>query len=310
LELIFERISELLEKDHQINHFYVNSKKSRLWNIREAKKHQGDVNHITGDVNWIAYGLSSKNTILTVHDIGHYVNTLKGIKKAIYGYIWWKLPLKGVREITAISGYTKSEIIKYFNVLEHKVSIIHDPLFPGFSIKETAFNKSCPSILQVGSMANKNVHRLIEACVDIPCRLLLLRNFNNELKKKMDSLNIRYKFFSKISDEEVVKLYQQSDILYQASTYEGFGLPIIEAQATGIPVITSSIGPMPEVAGEGAYYVDPYQVSDIRKGIIKIINDDIYRQQLVRHGLVNIKRFDILEISRQYANLYEKIVNP
>ena len=117
LEKIFLSIGEIIAQEHDVTYFYVNPDKSKWWNIREAARNQGDVNHITGDVNWLAFGLDKKRTLLTAHDLGHYVNTLKGIKRIVYGYIWWKWPLKKVAAITAISNYTKSQLIKYFKIL-------------------------------------------------------------------------------------------------------------------------------------------------------------------------------------------------
>jgi len=107
--------------------------------------------------------------------------------------------------------------------------------------------------------------------------------------------------------EEIIKCYEDCDILCFASTYEGFGMPIIEAQAVGRPVITSTVASMPEVAGEGAYLVDPYSVTSIKKGIEKVIYDTAYRNELIRTGKENIKRFEVGKIASQYLKIYEEL---
>jgi glycosyltransferase involved in cell wall biosynthesis len=92
-----------------------------------------------------------------------------------------------------------------------------------------------------------------------------------------------------------------------ASTYEGFGLPIIEAQATGRPVVTSRVTAMPEVAGDGACLVDPYDVASIRSGVLRVLGDRGYRDSLVHRGFENVRRFEPGRIAAQYARLYEEV---
>lgn len=93
------------------------------------------------------------------------------------------------------------------------------------------------------------------------------------------------------------------------STFEGFGLPVIEAQGTGRPLITSNIQPMKEVAGDAAYFADPFDTSSIRNGVLKIIHDQHYRQSLIEKGLMNVKRFAPEKIAMQYQELYKKVQN-
>jgi glycosyltransferase involved in cell wall biosynthesis len=112
-----------------------------------------------------------------------------------------------------------------------------------------------------------------------------------------------------LSKSELLETYQKSDILFFASTYEGFGLPIIEAQACGIPVITSNFGSMQEITenGQSAHLVDPTSVPEITAGIHKIVNDDVYRLRLIENGFVNSKRFSNDVIAMHYWELYQSM---
>ena len=92
------------------------------------------------------------------------------------------------------------------------------------------------------------------------------------------------------------------------STYEGFGLPILEAQATGRPVVTSDLCSMPEVAGKSACLVDPYDENSIRSCIMQIIEDTAYREWLVDEGLRNVEKYQPKEIARRYFTLYREIL--
>jgi len=91
------------------------------------------------------------------------------------------------------------------------------------------------------------------------------------------------------------------------STYEGFGLPIVEANAVGRPVITSNVCSMPEVAGDAAFLVDPFDVEDIRRGVLLLINDSHLRRDLVRRGFLNVRRFSIESVATQYRSLYDEL---
>jgi len=105
----------------------------------------------------------------------------------------------------------------------------------------------------------------------------------------------------------MLRAYQECDLVVFASTYEGFGLPIIEAQATGKPVVTSALAPMCDVAGGGAALVDPYEPASIREGIQKIISDPVYRDSLIQEGLHNAARYRAELVAAHYAAIYREM---
>ena len=93
-----------------------------------------------------------------------------------------------------------------------------------------------------------------------------------------------------------------------ASKYEGFGIPILEAQSVGRPVITSNLDPMNFIAGKGAYLVNPNNPRNINLGIKKIINNKHLRTKLIKEGFKNTKRFDKSKIIKKHNNLYKNIL--
>ncbi len=104
-----------------------------------------------------------------------------------------------------------------------------------------------------------------------------------------------------------MKLYQNCDIVSFVSTYEGFGLPVIEANATGRVVITSNIEPMNTIAANAALKVNPYDVNEIKEGIEKIIANSVFREKLIKNGLINAKKYSAEKIALQYEELYGKL---
>jgi glycosyltransferase involved in cell wall biosynthesis len=108
--------------------------------------------------------------------------------------------------------------------------------------------------------------------------------------------------------DRVVELYRTSDVLLFPSTKEGFGVPIAEAQATGLPVVTSDLSPMREVAGEGAVLVDPLDVGSIRDGVHRVLEDLTYRRHLVEAGRRNVLRFAADSVAAAYAAVYDEVL--
>jgi glycosyltransferase involved in cell wall biosynthesis len=199
--------------------------------------------------------------------------------------------------------------LKYLSCAPDKIKVVHCCVSPSFKPSSRKFNEIKPVILQVGTGANKNILRVAEALKGIKCHLQILGKLSNHQLKVLEKNGIEYSSIENISDSEVVNLYKKCDLVAFVSTYEGFGLPIIEANATGRAVVTSDIMSMPEVAGEAACLVDPYDINSIRAGVLRIINDTDYRELLITQGYKNIERFRSQKITEKYMKLYDYLLS-
>lgn len=307
-EQLFGALRHELSKDILVINHNLPENLNRFEAVLWARKNAGEINHITGDVHFLTYGLPKKKSILTIHDIGYYKQELKGFKKHFYKKIWLTDPCQKVDIVTVISNFTKIDLINSVNVKEEKIVVVPNPLLPGFK-KMPMPNNSKPVILQIGSGNNKNLSRLIDACFGLEVKLLLVNKlFDKSLSDKLFRKKIDFEQRIDLSFDELVQVYADSDILFFASEYEGFGMPIIEAQAVGRPVITSNLSSMPEIAGiNSSFLVDPFDVDEIRNAILNLINDSKKVNSLVDQGYLNVKRFSIEEVAAQYKDIYKRI---
>jgi glycosyltransferase involved in cell wall biosynthesis len=278
----------------------------RAWNIASAAREKADVHHITGDIHYLALGLPRQRTVLTVPDCGR-MHVLNRYRRPLYRLAWLQLPVRIAAFVTAISDATRKELAVFSGRSPDQIRVIGCPVPDGFVPAAANRWPNEPVILQVGTDPNKNLHRVARALSGIQCRLVVVGRCDDASEDALRSSGVRWVNRTGVADADMPSIYAQADMVLFASTYEGFGLPIIEAQATGRPVVTSRVTAMPEVAGEDACLVDPYDVASIRSGVLRVLDDASYRDFLVQRGFENVRRFEPRLIASQYARLYEEV---
>jgi glycosyltransferase involved in cell wall biosynthesis len=288
--------------------FYNSGFFKRLGNCLYCFFNQGDINHITGDIHYVAAFLEKRKTLLTVLDCGM-LHQVKGLKYKIFKLFWYTIPENKSAAITAISNATKEDVVKFTGCDESKVSVVYVCVNSAFVKKPKEFNTKEPRILQIGTAFNKNLERLVDALKGISCKLVILGKAPDRIISALNDNQINYEIIDRrLSDKEVISEYEKCDILTFISTLEGFGMPIVEANAVGRVVITGNVTSMPEVAGNAAHLVDPFSISEMKNGFIRIINDESYRNELVANGYANSERFRIESISKEYMAIYRKMM--
>lgn len=255
-----------------------------------------------------------KNKICVVHDIAYerFPQTFNWKFRLFYKFVIPKI-LKNSRKIITVSKFSRNEISQLYGMQSDRIDIVYNSVNTKF--KNTCIENKKKYILAVSSLHyQKNFHSLIGAfdgLGDEDIKLFLVgeinKNFNNlNLFEKIKN-NTNIIFVGRVSDEELTKLYSNAICFVFPSFYEGFGIPPLEAQACGCPVVCSNASSLPEVYGDSVVYFDPYNVEDMRDKIQMVLNDENLQNELRSKGFENVKRFSWERSAKQIIEIMENL---
>jgi glycosyltransferase involved in cell wall biosynthesis len=275
------------------------------------------------------------NLLVTVHDLQPLlVPEFTGkrpipIRKAYDYFYRWIYPrtLRKAKWIVAVSEATKAYITNLFPDLKHKTIVVHSGIerdfitgVEPFAVRKTVEKYAIPEkyLLYVGSTRpNKNLPQMIRAFAqlvksdsqfeDLIFLMVLQRDrFFKDCERLIDKLQLRQrvKILENLTEEEKKVVVAYASLLFFATKYEGFGFPILEAQALGTPVLASDCSALPEIAGSAAVLVDPDKPDKMAEGIRKILSDDAFRTTLIKKGKTNVLRFSWEKTARQILDIY------
>lgn len=223
-------------------------------------------------------------------------------------------------KLIAVSQDTKNDIVKTYKKLSKDIQVIHEGVNIQYFKKHQNISKAIKIdnyILFVGTIQpRKNLVRLISALSQIKnkkIKLVIAGKLGwlyKEILTAPKKLKVedRVHFIGRVEDENLPGLYKGAKLFVMPSITEGFGLPILEAQAAGVPILSSGKGALPEIAGKGAFFVNPFSVNDIKEGMEKILADKNLRDDLVRKGLENVSKFSWERTACNTVNLLTKTV--
>jgi glycosyltransferase involved in cell wall biosynthesis len=280
----------------------------RLKNLAGLSGMQADIHHIVGDVHYLALGLPGEKLVLTIHDCAA-LERLKGWRREVLRHLWFVKPMRRAAVVTTISQTSKAELRRWVGPLADKVVVIPNCVRAEFQPNPKPFDTRCPVILQVGTGWNKNVVTVARALSGISCRLDIVGTLDAAQRAALEASRVNFRELGRVSDAQLVEAYHSCDLVVFASHYEGFGLPIIEAQAVGRAVVTSNLSSMPEAAGKGALLVDPSDPQAIHQAVIRIIADPELRTSLIQEGFKNVERFRPEPVAKLYEGVYRQCLS-
>lgn len=239
----------------------------------------------------------------TLHDIA-FVRYPESFSRSFRYSYQFAIPfiLRSSKKIITVSEFSKQEICDIYNIDKEKITVIYNAVSDVFKVNSdhAADNEIDEKYIMAVSSINKqkNFHGLIEAFNLLPQeshKLYIIGSINKnfadpELLNKINE-DPRVKLLGRVSDEELASLYAGASAFVYPSFYEGFGIPPLEAQACGCPVIVSNVASLPEVCADSALYCSPDNVADIANKIQLMISDKALRLNFIDKGHQNITKY-------------------
>jgi glycosyltransferase involved in cell wall biosynthesis len=256
--------------------------------------------------------LSLRSTIPqigTIHDINfeHYPEDLPFMARWYLRKYFPKFAARANQLIT-VSAYSKQDIATTYGIKEHKISVAHNGVSDKFKPLDSTsiahirskHSKGKPYFLFVGSLhPRKNLKRLIEAFTNFrkesseDWNLLIVGEYmwKKDLGLQSSLFEENIIFTGRLNQEELTKVMAAAGALAYVPYFEGFGIPLVEAMRSGVPILSGNLTSLPEVAGDAAIYCDPFSVESISAGMKDLAANSDLRDELVKKGLERAKLF-------------------
>ncbi|HVL69220.1 MAG TPA: glycosyltransferase family 1 protein [Vicinamibacterales bacterium] len=291
---------------------------SRAYSIREQLTIPLDLRRERVDLfhapHYVLPPLTPCKSVVTIHDCIHLRFPQYLPNRLAYVYArssLWVATHRASRVLT-VSETSKRDILRYFRVPEGKIDVIYNAIDERLGEAPTdaevaqvreRYQLNDPFVLYAGNIKpHKNLERLIEAFNTMRkgglehVKLLII---GDEISKyatlrravHRHKLHKHVRFFGFVPDKTLASLYRLASVFVFPSLYEGFGLPPLEAMAAGTPVITSNVSSLPEVVGDAAILIDPYEPDAIAGAMRRVLTDAPLREDLRRRGLARVREF-------------------
>lgn len=299
----------------------------RSWSLKhQANDLKLDIFHGLSNELPISVNKLNAKSVVTIHDLIflRFPEYYSAVDRQIYSFKF-KYACKAADKIIAISKATQDDIVSNFGTDPKKIQVIYQSCDPVFRIPVNSERKSevrkkynLPDqyILFLGTIEKrKNALSLIKAFlnenIDFPLVIAgkptaYISEINDFLKDKPAGKRIIFRHNIETSD--LPSLYQSAMLFVYPSVFEGFGIPILEALNSGVPVLTSTGSCFAETGGDAALYCDPYNTEQIGSALLKLLNNSDLRQSMIEKGFNHSRQFDEEKVAANLMNLYSDLV--
>lgn len=321
---------------HQAEHYHIHTTDSAFsayWRSSGIKKdlQRDQIQLFHGLSHEIPLGLQRTKipSVVTIHDLvfKSKPELFPFLDRQIYD---WKFrySCQNANRVVAISESTKKDIIRYYKIAPEKIQVIYQTCQEQFKtpvssakIKAVREKYQLPEqfLLSVGALIErKNLLGLIKGMELLPEELevpLVVVGNGPKYKAKVQqylagkTIEKNIFFLDDFQFADLAAMYSTALAFCYPSFYEGFGIPLIESLFCKTPVLTSRTSSLPEAAGPGAVYIDPYQRESIANGLEKILEDETYGQRLAQEGFTYVQQFRSAPLTQTWMDLYKKLLS-
>jgi glycosyltransferase involved in cell wall biosynthesis len=269
-------------------------------------------------------------SVVTIHDCIHlmFPQYLPNRFALAYAKTSMRLAARRATRIMTVSESSKRDILRYVDTQPEKIDVIYNAYDDRFAIEpreddvvrvRERYQLQDEFVLYAGNVKpHKNLERLIEAFHLVRKRgldHLKLVLIGDEISKytalrravHQHQLHKYVRFLGYLPEDTLAVMYRLAGVFVFPSLYEGFGLPPLEAMASGTPVVTSNVSSLPEVAGDAAVLVDPYNPHAIADGIYRVLNDERLRREMVHKGIARAGLFSWEQSVRRIRAIYDEV---
>jgi glycosyltransferase involved in cell wall biosynthesis len=266
-------------------------------------------------------------SVVTIHDCIHLMFPQYLPTRGAFTYAKWAIRQAAQRStrVMTVSESSKRDILRFVDTEPDKIDVIYNAYDERFAIEpreddvvrvRERFQLHDEFVLYAGNVKpHKNLERLIDAFHIVRKRgldHLKLVLIGDEISKYTalrravhhHQLHKYVRFLGYLPEETLAVMYRLAGVFVFPSLYEGFGLPPLEAMASGTPVVTSNVSSLPEVAGDAAVLVDPYDPQAIADGIYSVLTDEKLRREMVRKGIARAGQFSWEQSVRRVRQIY------
>lgn len=324
--------NKLREKDNIAYHYPgpIDSLLKSAWRsygiIRDLKKLSPDIYHGLSNELPVGLGKTGIRSVVTIHDLIfiRYPQFYKKIDRTIYNHKFRKACEQADR-IIAISDMTRQDIIKTYNIPKEKIDVVYQGCAPSFlkqvssGQKETIrkkYNLPPSYILSVGSIEQrKNLLLIVRALHQLGKNIHLVAigkrtPYTETVEEYIRENNMQQQvsILNNVPFEDLPGFYQMADLFIYPSFFEGFGIPIIEALHSNVPVIAATGSCLEEAGGPGSLYVEPNDVNDLSKKIEWILSTPAQAERMKNTGKEYVKRFTDQQIASNLMKVYRNLL--